>query len=30
MPLKQAAHELTYGGEREMVERALSRSAEDR
>ena len=30
MPLEQAARELTYAGEREMVERALSRSAEDR
>ena len=30
MPLEQAARELTYPGEREMVERALSRSAEDR
>jgi 8-oxo-dGTP pyrophosphatase MutT (NUDIX family) len=30
MPLEQAARELTYAGEREMVARALSRSAEDR
>ena len=30
MPLEQAARELTYAGEREMVQRALSRSAEDR
>lgn len=30
MPLEQAAHELTYAGEREMVTRALSRSASDR
>ena len=30
MPLQQAARELTYAGEREMVGRALSRSAEDR
>ena len=30
MPLQEAARELTYVGEREMVERALSRSAEDR
>ena len=30
MPLEQAASELTYAGEREMVQRALSRSAEDR
>ncbi len=30
MPLQQAAEELTYAGEREMVQRALSRSAEDR
>jgi 8-oxo-dGTP pyrophosphatase MutT (NUDIX family) len=30
MPLEQAARDLTYAGEREMVERALSRSAEDR
>ena len=30
MPLQEAARELTYTGEREMVERALSRSAEDR
>ncbi|HEY1569341.1 MAG TPA: NUDIX domain-containing protein [Solirubrobacteraceae bacterium] len=30
MPLEQAARELTYSGEREMVQRALSRSAEDR
>ena len=30
MPLEQAARELTYEGEREMVQRALSRSAEDR
>jgi len=27
---EQAARELTYAGEREMVQRALSRSAEDR
>jgi 8-oxo-dGTP pyrophosphatase MutT (NUDIX family) len=30
MPLEQAARELTYEGEREMVQRALSRSAKDR
>lgn len=30
MPLEEAARELTYEGEREMVQRALSRSAEDR
>jgi 8-oxo-dGTP pyrophosphatase MutT (NUDIX family) len=30
MPLEQAARELTYEGEREIVQRALSRSAEDR
>ena len=30
MPLEQAARELTYAGEREIVQRALSRSAEDR
>jgi 8-oxo-dGTP pyrophosphatase MutT (NUDIX family) len=30
IPLEQAARELTYAGEREMVQRALSRSAEDR
>jgi 8-oxo-dGTP pyrophosphatase MutT (NUDIX family) len=30
MPLEQAARDLTYAGEREMVERALSRFAEDR
>jgi 8-oxo-dGTP pyrophosphatase MutT (NUDIX family) len=30
VPLEQAARELTYAGEREMVARALSRSAEDR
>ena len=30
MPLEQAARDLTYVGEREMVQRALSRSAEDR
>jgi 8-oxo-dGTP pyrophosphatase MutT (NUDIX family) len=30
MPLEQAARELTYAGERAMVQRALSRSAEDR
>jgi 8-oxo-dGTP pyrophosphatase MutT (NUDIX family) len=30
IPLSQAARELTYAGEREMVHRALSRSAEDR
>jgi 8-oxo-dGTP diphosphatase len=30
MPMEQAARDLTYVGEREMVERALSRSAEDR
>jgi 8-oxo-dGTP pyrophosphatase MutT (NUDIX family) len=30
IPLEQAARELTYPGEREMVERALSRRAEDR
>jgi 8-oxo-dGTP diphosphatase len=30
IPLEQAARELTYAGEREMVQRALSRSAKDR
>jgi 8-oxo-dGTP pyrophosphatase MutT (NUDIX family) len=30
MPLEQAVEELTYPGEREMVRRALSRSAVDR
>jgi 8-oxo-dGTP pyrophosphatase MutT (NUDIX family) len=30
MPLAQAAQELTYAGERQMVQRALSRSAADR
>jgi 8-oxo-dGTP pyrophosphatase MutT (NUDIX family) len=30
MPLEQAAHELTYEGEREMVLRALSRKSADR
>jgi len=30
MPLEQAARELTYEGEREMVERALSRSRSER
>jgi 8-oxo-dGTP pyrophosphatase MutT (NUDIX family) len=30
MPLDQAVRELTYTGEREMVERALSRSLSDR
>ncbi len=30
MPLEQAAEELTYPGEREMVRRALSRSSADR
>lgn len=30
IPLEQAARELTYAGEREMVARALSRSADDR
>ncbi|MGI8714981.1 MAG: NUDIX hydrolase [Solirubrobacteraceae bacterium] len=30
MPLEQAAHELSHAGEREMVRRALSRSAPDR
>jgi 8-oxo-dGTP pyrophosphatase MutT (NUDIX family) len=30
MPLEQAARELTYAGEREIVQRALSRSAADR
>jgi 8-oxo-dGTP pyrophosphatase MutT (NUDIX family) len=30
IPLARAARELTYSGEREMVHRALSRSAEDR
>jgi 8-oxo-dGTP pyrophosphatase MutT (NUDIX family) len=30
MPLEQAADELTYDGEREMVRRALSRRAADR
>jgi 8-oxo-dGTP pyrophosphatase MutT (NUDIX family) len=29
MPLEEAAHELTYSGEREMVARALSRRASD-
>jgi 8-oxo-dGTP pyrophosphatase MutT (NUDIX family) len=30
MPLKEAARSLTYPGEREMIERALSRLASDR
>jgi 8-oxo-dGTP pyrophosphatase MutT (NUDIX family) len=30
MPLEQAARELTYAGEREMVQRAMSRTAPDR
>jgi 8-oxo-dGTP pyrophosphatase MutT (NUDIX family) len=30
MPIEQAARELTYAGEREMVSRALSRLASDR
>ena len=30
MPLEQAARELTYTGEREIVQRALSRTAADR
>jgi 8-oxo-dGTP pyrophosphatase MutT (NUDIX family) len=30
MPLEQAAEQLTYPGEREMVKRALSRTAADR
>ena len=30
MPLEQAAEQLTYAGEREMVRRALSRGAADR
>jgi 8-oxo-dGTP pyrophosphatase MutT (NUDIX family) len=30
MPLEQAARSLTYEGEREMVQRALSRQASDR
>lgn len=30
MPLEQAASSLTYEGEREMVQRALSRQASDR
>ena len=30
IPLRQAVDELTYAGEREMVERALSRRAQDR
>ncbi|MFZ1996490.1 MAG: NUDIX domain-containing protein [Solirubrobacteraceae bacterium] len=30
MPLEQAVRELTYAGEREMVQRALSQFAEDR
>lgn len=30
IPLDEAARELTYAGEREMVQRALSRSAQDR
>jgi 8-oxo-dGTP pyrophosphatase MutT (NUDIX family) len=30
MPLEEAAEQLTYAGEREMVRRALSRSAADR
>jgi NADH pyrophosphatase NudC (nudix superfamily) len=30
MPLEQAAEELTYEGEREMVKRAMSRTPADR
>jgi 8-oxo-dGTP pyrophosphatase MutT (NUDIX family) len=30
MPLQQAARELTYAGERQMVSRAISRTAPDR
>ena len=30
MPLEQAARELTYPGEREMIQRAMSRTAPDR
>jgi 8-oxo-dGTP pyrophosphatase MutT (NUDIX family) len=30
MPLEEAARALSYGGEREMVRRALSRSSQDR
>jgi 8-oxo-dGTP pyrophosphatase MutT (NUDIX family) len=30
IPLEQAARELTYAGERDMVQRALSRTAADR
>jgi 8-oxo-dGTP pyrophosphatase MutT (NUDIX family) len=30
IPLERAAHELTYPGERDMAQRALSRLAEDR
>jgi 8-oxo-dGTP pyrophosphatase MutT (NUDIX family) len=30
VPLRDAARELSYPGERQMVERALSRSAQDR
>lgn len=30
MPLRRAAEELTYAGEREMVQRALSRTRSDR
>ena len=30
IPLERAARELTYAGEREMVQRALSRTAADR
>jgi 8-oxo-dGTP pyrophosphatase MutT (NUDIX family) len=30
MPLKEAARSLTYAGEREMIDRALSRLASDR
>ena len=30
MPIEQASRELTYAGEREMVRRAMSRSAPDR
>jgi 8-oxo-dGTP pyrophosphatase MutT (NUDIX family) len=30
MPLEQAVHELSYDGEREMVRRAMSRTASDR
>jgi hypothetical protein len=30
MPLEQAVHALTHAGERDMVQRALSRTREDR